>query len=72
MSVLLWVYVGASLGFALCLAFGIGFLALASLAYGLFEGDNERIFQFCRSAAMTAMRSRAGFRNSKTWEGQEL
>lgn len=41
------VYVGASLGFALCLAFGIGFLALASLAYGLFEGDNERIFQFC-------------------------
>ena len=41
------VYVGAGLGFALCLCFGIGFLALASLAYNLFEGDNERIFQFC-------------------------
>ncbi|CAL1167333.1 unnamed protein product [Cladocopium goreaui] len=41
------VWVGAGLGFALCLAFGIGFLALASLAYNLFEGDNERIFQFC-------------------------
>ena len=35
------------LGFALCLVLGIGFLALASLAYGAFEGDNERIFQFC-------------------------
>lgn len=41
------VWIGASLGFALCLVLGIGFLALASLAYGLFEGDNERIFQFC-------------------------
>ena len=49
---------GASLGFALCLAFGIGFLALASLAYGLFEGDNERIFQFCCSAGGEA---REGF-----------
>ena len=61
------VYVGASLGFALCLLFGVGFLALASLTYQprghqqnkvgqlcvgccvlrFFEGDNERIFQFC-------------------------
>jgi hypothetical protein len=47
MSHVLQVWVGAGLGFALCLAFGIGFLALASLAYNLFEGDNERIFQFC-------------------------
>ncbi|OLQ14250.1 Plasma membrane iron permease [Symbiodinium microadriaticum] len=41
------VYFGASLGFALCLLFGVGFLALASLTYQLFDGDNERIFQFC-------------------------
>ncbi|OLQ14223.1 hypothetical protein AK812_SmicGene1709 [Symbiodinium microadriaticum] len=52
------VYIGASLGFALCLLFGVGFLALASLTYQLlsrgtwkqfwlFDGDNERIFQFC-------------------------
>ena len=34
------VYVGAGLGFALCLCFGVGFLALASLTYQLFEGDN--------------------------------
>ncbi|CAE7492804.1 FTR1, partial [Symbiodinium necroappetens] len=27
------VYIGASLGFALCLLFGVGFLALASLTY---------------------------------------
>ena len=43
------------LGFALCLVLGIGFLALASLAYGLFEGDNERVFQFCMMMLTSAV-----------------
>jgi len=41
------VYLGASIGFSACLVMGIGFLVLASLVYGLFEGDNELIFEFC-------------------------
>eukprot|EP00913_Durusdinium_trenchii_P009138 g8588.t1 len=49
------VYVGAGLGFALCLCFGVGFLALASLTYQLFEGDNERIFQFCMMMLTSAV-----------------
>ncbi|CAE8620269.1 unnamed protein product [Polarella glacialis] len=40
------VYVGACLGFLVCLCVGIGFLVLASMAFDLFEGDSEKIFQF--------------------------
>lgn len=38
------VYFGAGLGFIACLIMGIGFLALASLARGLFRCDNLLIF----------------------------
>ncbi|CAJ1351815.1 unnamed protein product [Effrenium voratum] len=41
------VYFGAGLGFLICLCFGVGFLALASLTFQLFQGDNELIFEFC-------------------------
>jgi len=39
------VYLGASLGFLVCMVLGIGFLALASLAYKLFSGDGEILFE---------------------------
>merc|ERR1719316_1178625 len=39
------VYMGALLGFAGCLIFGIGVLCAASLVYQAFEGDNRRLFE---------------------------
>mmetsp|Transcript_59327 Transcript_59327/g.143208 ORF Transcript_59327/g.143208 Transcript_59327/m.143208 type:complete len:303 (+) Transcript_59327:46-954(+) len=38
------VYIGASVGFLLCMCIGVGFLALASLFRGLFKGDSLRVF----------------------------
>jgi len=39
------VYLGAGLGFLVCIVLGVGFLALASFAYKLFSGDGEIIFE---------------------------
>jgi len=39
------VYLGASMGFLCCLILGVGFLALASLAFNLFKGDGRLIFE---------------------------
>lgn len=39
------VYLGASLGFCICVVLGVGFLCLASLLYKQFKGDNRLIFE---------------------------
>jgi high-affinity iron transporter len=39
------VYAGSGLGFLFCLTLGICLLALASLAYGLFQGNTQTIFE---------------------------
>jgi len=41
------VYLGATIGFAGCIVFGVGVLCLASLVYQAFEGDNRRLFEGC-------------------------